>query len=161
MRLYSLQTFRSLSEILFTWTGREVCLASCFIACRLTSSVMSIFNFLSSFVFYCFEQHYNGDISRIESTILIGFSPKYSSKYGAYIAIKNWIFILFEFRLIGLIASHILYTYKCHSSYPLGQGRRSRGGRGGHVPPISWRAGDTISNVPPTFVKRPIRCYYF
>ena len=32
----------------------------------------------------------------------MGFSPKYSSKYEAYNAIKNFIFILGEFRLILL-----------------------------------------------------------
>ena len=36
--IYSLEIFRSLSEILFTQTGSEVYLASCFVACRVTSS---------------------------------------------------------------------------------------------------------------------------
>ena len=37
---YSLKIFRLLSEILFTHTGSEVYLTSCFMACRVTSSLV-------------------------------------------------------------------------------------------------------------------------
>ena len=40
MRFYSLEIFPSLSEILFTQTGSEVYLTSCFIACLVTSSLL-------------------------------------------------------------------------------------------------------------------------
>ena len=55
-----------------------------------------------SFVLYCFEHNQNGCISWTVCPILTGFSTTCSSKYEAYIALGNLIFILFEFRLILL-----------------------------------------------------------
>ena len=39
---YSLEMFQYLSEILFTYTGNEVYLASCFMACCVTSSLVEL-----------------------------------------------------------------------------------------------------------------------
>ena len=46
-----------------------------------------------------------------------------------------------------------------HKVLPSDHGRKSRGGRGGHVPPTILKVGDTISNVPPPHVFGVVRLF--